>query len=55
LKRGGQLLEHREVDAVLAYLEQCRVFWKMGGDRLDAWVQEVKAGGVPNFGANLRY
>jgi hypothetical protein len=27
----------------------------MGGDKLDAWVQEVKAGGVPNFGANLRY
>jgi hypothetical protein len=49
------LLEHREIDAVLAYLEQCRVFWKMGGDKLDAWVQEVKAGRVPNFGANLHY
>jgi hypothetical protein len=49
------LLEHREIDAVLAYLELCRVFWKMGGGKLDAWVQEVKAGRVPNFGANLQY
>jgi len=30
------LLEQRETDAVLAYLEQCRVFWKMGGGMLDA-------------------
>lgn len=49
------LLEQREIDAVLAYFESCRVFWKMGGTRLDAWIQEVKAGRVPNFGANLRY
>ena len=49
------LLEQREIDAVLAYLEQCGVFWKMGGDKLDAWVQEVKAGRVPDFGANLHY
>jgi tetratricopeptide (TPR) repeat protein len=49
------LLEQREIDAVVAYLEQCRVFWKMGGEKLDAWVREVKAGRVPNFGANLNY
>jgi hypothetical protein len=40
---------------VLAYFEMCRVFWKMGGSRLDAWTQAVQAGNVPNFGANLRY
>ena len=49
------LLERGERDAVLAYFEACRVFWKMGGSRLDAWRQEVQAGKVPNFGANLRY
>ena len=49
------LLERGERDAVLAYFEACRVFWKMGGDRLDAWTREVRAGTIPNFGANLRY
>jgi len=41
--------------AVLAYFERCRAFWKMGGERLDAWSKEVRAGLIPNFGANLRY
>jgi tetratricopeptide (TPR) repeat protein len=49
------LLERGERDAVLAYFEACRVFWKMGGSRLDSWIQDVQAGSVPNFGANLRY
>jgi hypothetical protein len=49
------LLERGERDAVLAYFEACRVFWKMGGSRLDAWRQDVEAGRIPNFGANLRY
>jgi hypothetical protein len=49
------LLERGQRDAVLAYFEACRVFWKMGGRRLDAWQQDVEAGRIPNFGANLRY
>jgi hypothetical protein len=49
------LLEAGQTRAVLAYFEQCRVFWKMGGARLDIWAGEVGAGKVPNFGANLRY
>jgi tetratricopeptide (TPR) repeat protein len=49
------LLERGETDAVLDYFELCRVFWKMGGARLDAWSREVRAGTIPNFGANLRY
>ena len=49
------LLEHGETEAVLAYFERCRAFWKMGGERLDAWSKEVRAGLIPNFGANLRY
>lgn len=49
------LLEYGEREAVLAYFEMCRAFWKMGGDRLDAWTKDVQAGNVPNFGANLRY
>jgi hypothetical protein len=49
------LLERGERDAVLAYFEACRVFWKMGGKSLDTCRQEVEAGRIPNFGANLRY
>jgi hypothetical protein len=49
------LLERGETAAVLDYFELCRVFWKMGGARLDAWSREVRAGTIPNFGANLRY
>jgi hypothetical protein len=49
------LLERGETEAVLHYFEACRAFWKMGGDRLDAWSKEVQAGNIPNFGANLRY
>jgi len=49
------LLERGEVEAVLNYFESCRLFWKMGGARLDAWSKDVQAGHIPNFGANLRY
>jgi tetratricopeptide (TPR) repeat protein len=49
------LLQQGETEAVLAYFELCRVFWKMGGSRLDAWTKEVLAGNAPAFGANLRY
>jgi hypothetical protein len=49
------LLERGETEAVLAYFELCRMFWKLGGSRLDTWSKEVQAGSIPNFGANLRY
>ena len=49
------LLELGETEAVLDYFESCRAFWKMGGSQLDAWTADVKAGRMPNFGANLRY
>ena len=50
-----ELLEAGEPDAVLAYFESCRVFWKMGGERLDEWARDVRAGRAPNFGPNLSY
>jgi hypothetical protein len=49
------LLELGEKEAVLAYFELCRVFWKLGGASLDRWTSDVKAGRIPNFGANLQY
>lgn len=50
-----ELLEKGERDAVVSYLESCGRFWKMGGTQLQDWITTVKAGGVPDFGANLSY
>ena len=47
------LLEKGERDTVLQYFELCRRFWRMDYGKLDDWRQEVKAGKIPNFGANL--
>lgn len=49
------LLEKGERDVVIQYLELCRKFWKMHGGSLDQWIQEIKDGKVPDFGANLAY
>lgn len=42
-------------DVVLQYFELCRKFWKMDYGKLDEWRDEVKAGKIPDFGANLVY
>jgi tetratricopeptide (TPR) repeat protein len=47
------LLRAGESKAVLAYLEQCRVFWKMGEPWLTIWEERIRAGGVPNFFMHL--
>jgi hypothetical protein len=49
------LLEKGERDVVLQHFELCRKFWKMDYGKLDDWSQEVKAGKIPDFGANLVY
>lgn len=49
------LLEKGETKAVLEYFDLCAKFWKMEDGRLDKWRAEIKAGNVPEFGANLRY
>lgn len=43
------LLSAGHVDPVLGYLEQCRVFWAMGGTWLSLWEGKVSEGSVPNF------
>jgi len=50
-----ELLEKGERDSVLAYLQSCEGFWKMGTTQLQDWIAVVKAGGTPDFGANLAY
>jgi hypothetical protein len=50
-----ELVEKGEKEVVLQYFELCRKFWSMGAQQLDAWAKDVKAGNVPEFGANLVY
>ena len=40
---------------VLEFFDLCQAFWTMGRDRLQQWSQQVRAGVVPEFGANLYY
>jgi outer membrane lipoprotein-sorting protein len=55
MRLAKELLEKGEKDAVLQYFDQCRAFWKMGADRLDAWSAAVRQGRTPSFGTNLVY
>jgi hypothetical protein len=50
-----ELLEAGEKETVLQYFELCRKFWTSHGEILDDWTKEVKAGQIPEFGANLVY
>jgi tetratricopeptide (TPR) repeat protein len=43
------LLRRGEAVAVLAYLHQCRTFWKSGEVWLALWEEKVRAGEIPNF------
>jgi TonB family protein len=52
---ASELLEQNERDAVLEYLSQCKKFWKLGVERLDAWIDLIRSGGKPDFGASLLY
>jgi tetratricopeptide (TPR) repeat protein len=48
-----ELLKKGERQAVLEYFELCGKFWKR--DQLESWSKEVRAGRIPDFGANLNY
>lgn len=46
------LLEAGQRDAVVEYLELCGRFWQK--ETVDAWIRTIEAGGMPDFGTNLR-
>ncbi len=48
-----ELLDRGERDTVVSYLQECESFWR--DPQLTQWIQMIKAGGTPNFGANLLY
>ncbi len=48
------LLVLGERDAVLKYLDACRLFWQPGTSLLDGWSRQVREGEIPDFGFHLR-
>jgi tetratricopeptide (TPR) repeat protein len=48
---AGALHEEDEDEAVLAYLEQCAIFWDSDRGRLAEWAGEIRAGETPGFGS----
>jgi tetratricopeptide (TPR) repeat protein len=51
-----ELLEKNEREIVLEYFELCGTFWKLHKkDTLQEWIDQVKDGKSPDFGANLYY
>jgi tetratricopeptide (TPR) repeat protein len=50
-----EFLKHGERNVVLQYFQECAAFWQMGQENLKQWSEEVKAGQIPDFGANLDY
>lgn len=44
-----ELLKVAQGEPVLAYIQQCRAFWEMGGTWLDLWERKIREGQAPNF------
>jgi hypothetical protein len=49
------LLEIGQTNAVIQYLESCRKFWSDDFGEIDEWLETIRSGGMPDFGANLDY
>lgn len=50
-----ELLDKGKKDVVLQYFQACKKFWRHDFGKLDQWIAIVRGGGMPDFGANLRY
>jgi TonB family protein len=52
MRLAKELLEKGETAAVLEYFSRCKLFWKLGAGKLDAWSTDIRSGKVPDFGTN---
>lgn len=55
MRLAKELLDQGAGDTVVAYLEECGVFWEGNRGKLAEWIALIKAGLKPDFGANLGY
>jgi hypothetical protein len=53
LTLAHELLKRGEREAVVQYLQRCRVFWRLGIRALDEWIDQIRDGAMPDFGQNL--
>ena len=49
------LLKKGEKEVVIQYFDLCGNFWENKFSRLNKWKAIVEKGGIPDFGANLKY
>ncbi len=47
MELAQELLDRKEIESVLHYLERCELFWSSGKDRITKWRSEIEAGGTP--------
>jgi hypothetical protein len=47
------LLRAGETQPVIAYIEECRVFWRSDRGKIAEWLALIRAGLKPDFGPNL--
>ncbi len=52
MRLAKDLLVRGERDVVIRYLTLCRAFWERGP--VDEWIDQIRAGGFPDFGSNLK-
>jgi hypothetical protein len=50
-----ELLEKGQLDVVVEYFRLCSKFWSYDRGQLARWTEQVKAGEIPQFFANLVY
>lgn len=46
---AAELLARGEAKIAIRYLNLCRKFWTMGGQRIDAWTKSILASGTTDF------
>ncbi len=49
MRLAFSLLEAGEEEAVIRYLELCRVFWRSEDGRIDRWIKDIEEGKIPYF------
>ncbi len=50
-----ELLLAGRLEDVLGFLVRCSQFWEGGEATLDAWIDQIRRGEVPDFGPHLEY
>lgn len=53
MRLAKELVELGKTEEVIAFLNQCLAFWKLGGPWVEVWEKKIRRGLVPNFFMSL--